>query len=116
MFFPLRMMLEEKALKARPIKAIGAAHGLDHKSCFWVLADMISIEEIGVRQNGKRTIFFNHKAHEGCTKGQKGLVFLPQKFQGNSNHVLSTADDDTRGKSAEGATYKSHGCSPWFRS
>jgi len=32
------------------------------------------------------TIFFNHKAHEGCKQGTaKVWFFLPQKFQGNSN-------------------------------
>jgi hypothetical protein len=34
-FFPqLMVILGKKALNARPIKAMGAAHGSDHKSCF----------------------------------------------------------------------------------
>jgi hypothetical protein len=53
MFFPQRMMiLGEKALKARLIKAMDAAHGVKHKSYSRVLAGKTSMREISVRQNG----------------------------------------------------------------
>jgi hypothetical protein len=53
MFFPQRMMiLGEKALKVRLIKAMGATHGEDHKSCSRVFAEKTPIERISVRQNG----------------------------------------------------------------
>jgi len=77
------MILEEKALKARPIKARSAAHGLDHKSCFRVLADMISIEEIGVRQNREGMIFFTAK-RAGVAQKDTKKIFSPDRKHSNT--------------------------------
>jgi hypothetical protein len=48
---------EAKALKARPVKAMGATHGYHCQICVRVLAENTSIEKIRVRQNGSTVIF-----------------------------------------------------------
>jgi len=119
--FPRRMMiLEEKALKARPIKSHRCKpYGLDHKIMFLFWPIWISMREIGVAKMESGPIFFNHKAHEVAQpKGRKVWFFFTAEegFKRNSNHVLPRRMMILRKKRLKRGPIKAMGCSPWFRS
>jgi hypothetical protein len=94
-------LYEAKALKARPVTAMGETHGHEYQTHFRVLTEKTPIEEIRVRQNGWRMIYFHHRDTEHTEVSQR--IFDPI-----FRFIIQS-------KSAEGASCNSHGRNPWSR-
>jgi hypothetical protein len=56
-------LYEAKALKARLITAMGETHGQENQTRFRVLAELVPIQEIRIRQNGGHFLFLPHRKH-----------------------------------------------------
>jgi predicted RNA-binding protein associated with RNAse of E/G family len=76
-------LYEAKALKARLISAMGETHGHENQTQSRVLAELTPIEEISIRQNGWRMIYFHHRDTEHTEVSQRILneVFCVRLYE-----------------------------------